>query len=366
MKITILDIDNMQNPFWASGQAKVTYEVGKRLAQKHDVTVICAKYPGAIDYRKDNVAYKHIGLGTHNPLINNIAFIVSLPLIVKNLSTDIIIENFTAPISTCYSPVFTNTPVVGLTSFFAADEMKQKYKLPFDVIESFGLRFYKDVICLNKHHIKKIRHVNKKINTIEIPNGVDERYFSLPTKEENYMLFVGRLDINQKGLDLLLTAFSTIQNKIPDSLYLMGSGTENDEQWLRAFVKQKHLAKRVVFLGKITGDKKQQYQANAKYMVFPSRYEGQSLSILESLAVGKSFVCFDIADLAWIDNNVACKASPFSVERLANSLMEMSVNNSLRKQKNSAAKKIGKDFSWDKSAQLYENYLTQILHKQYL
>ena len=40
MKIVIFDIDNLNNPYWGSGQAIATKEIGKRLTKKnHEVIV---------------------------------------------------------------------------------------------------------------------------------------------------------------------------------------------------------------------------------------------------------------------------------------------------------------------------------------
>src|SRR3990167_7399104 len=99
MKIAIIDMDNLKNPFWAAGQARATREVGKRLALKHEVVVYCSKYPNYKDYEEDGVKYIHIGLGTKNPKVNNIAFVLSIPFLVSRLKADIIIENFNAPVS---------------------------------------------------------------------------------------------------------------------------------------------------------------------------------------------------------------------------------------------------------------------------
>jgi glycogen synthase len=45
LSIAILDFDHINNPLLAGGQARATYEVGKRLvALGHQVTVFCSKY----------------------------------------------------------------------------------------------------------------------------------------------------------------------------------------------------------------------------------------------------------------------------------------------------------------------------------
>ena len=136
-------MDDLKNPFWAAGQARATREVGKILAKRHQVTVYSSKYPGYKDYQEDGITYKHIGVVSKSPKLTNLFYILSVPFTVSKVDSDIIVENFNAPISTSFAPLFTKIPVMGLPTMFAAEEFAKKYHLPFDWIEKFGCRFYK-------------------------------------------------------------------------------------------------------------------------------------------------------------------------------------------------------------------------------
>ena len=115
LHIAFLDFDDLKNPLLSGGQARATYEVGKRLVKLgHTVTIICSRYPGSKDYVGDGIFYKHIGLGSNNIKLNNAVFFLALPFAVANFKADAMIECFTAPISTCFSPLFTKTPVIGI------------------------------------------------------------------------------------------------------------------------------------------------------------------------------------------------------------------------------------------------------------
>src|SRR3990167_11138927 len=95
LKIVFLDFDDLNNPLLSGGQARATYEVAKRLVKfGHRVTIICSRFPGSVDQKLDGIYYKHIGLGTSNIKINNIAYFFALPLAVKKLSADVIVESF--------------------------------------------------------------------------------------------------------------------------------------------------------------------------------------------------------------------------------------------------------------------------------
>ncbi|NTU73608.1 glycosyltransferase, partial [Candidatus Roizmanbacteria bacterium] len=119
MNIAILDFDDIQNPLLSAGQAKTTFEIGKLLVERgHVVEVICSHYPGSKDRTENGIRYHHIGISSTNLKLNNALYILALPFVVKSLKVDIIIECFTAPISTLMSPLWTKIPVVGLPSSF--------------------------------------------------------------------------------------------------------------------------------------------------------------------------------------------------------------------------------------------------------
>lgn len=359
MKIAILDMDDLKNPHWGSGQATATREIGKRLSKRHFVTVYSSRYPGWSDYSHEGIKYKHIGLGTKNSKLNNLAYIFCLPFTVRKIDADVILEHFTAPISTCFTPIFTKIPVIGITSFFASEEMSKKYKINFNIVRSFGIKFYKYAIALNPSHELALKRMNPKINIQVIPNGVDSKYFKRKTDEQNYILFIGRLDVYQKGLDMLLRSFKDSSRYVMENLYIVGSGsTKEDHDKLQELILRYKLSKRVELLGKVIGDKKDLLLSNAKFMVFPSRYEGQSLSMMESMSLGKSIICFDIKDLSWIDSKSALKVKPFDILKLSKSIVELSKNGKLRESLGKNARKDATKYTWEKTAARYEDFVS--------
>lgn len=364
MKIAFLDIDNTKNPFWGSGQATATKEIAKRLALKHSVMVYTSKYKGYKDYTEENVSYKHIGYGTNNPMLNNIIFLLSVPFTVAKIQSDILFEHFTAPISTCFSPLFTKIPIVAITSFFASDILSKKYKLNFMFVTKIGAKLYTRVIALNADHAKSFKELNPKTLCYVIPNGVDQKYFSLPTEEEDYVLFLGRIDINQKGLDLLLQAFSQLDNKFETKLVIAGKGDSQNENELREMINALKLDKKIVVTGKISGKKKDTMLKNCKLVVMPSRYEGHSLTALEACAVGKPIVCFDIGGFDWLPKNSCVKVKAFSVIDYTKQLKKLLSDKQLRQKLSENAKKNAMQYTWDTTVQRYEQVIQEVYEKK--
>lgn len=359
LHIAILDLDHIRNPLLSGGQATATYEVGKRLAAKgHEVIVYCSKYPNYKDGKIQGIYYKHIGINTGNIRLNNVLYFLTIPFALQTIKADVILECFTAPISTLFSPLFTRTPVVALTTSFNADHFSKKYHLPFDKIERFGLRFYKYALPLSGYNDARLKSMNKNILTKIVPEGVDESFFSIKWEKPEHILFLGRFDMNQKGIDLLLHAYAEQKEHIPYPLVIAGVGP--DEEKIVALIKKLQLGDRVRLIGPTYGKKKMRVLGKSLFIALPSRHETFSVFALEALAAGRSLVAFDIPGLSWIDRKVLYKTHGFTIESYANLLVKMS--------KKQTAKKLGKQarifarqFSWDTVTEKYIAFFSEVL-----
>jgi hypothetical protein len=215
LHLIILDFDDIKNPLLNAGQARATFEVGTRLVEKgHRVTVLSSKYPGYQDRTEKGIRYQHIGLYTSNIRVNNLIYILSLPFVLPALKADLVIECFTAPISTLFSPLWTRIPVVAIPTSFEADRFAQLYKLPFDLIEKYGLKLYKYALPYTPAFENKFKKMNPSITTEVVPEGVGKDFFKIKRHKSEFILFLGRFDRGQKGIDLLLQAYSLVAHKI--------------------------------------------------------------------------------------------------------------------------------------------------------
>ncbi|NTU41942.1 MAG: glycosyltransferase family 1 protein, partial [Nitrospirales bacterium] len=53
MRIVHCIYDHIRNPWVGGGGAVRMFEIYRRLSQRHRITVICGKYPGARDYQEE-------------------------------------------------------------------------------------------------------------------------------------------------------------------------------------------------------------------------------------------------------------------------------------------------------------------------
>ncbi len=362
LHITFVDFDDIKNPFLSGGQARATFEVSRRLVKMgHKVTIICSRYPKSKDQKYYGIFYKHIGLGSANIRFNNAAFFVALPLALWKFKADVIIECFTAPISTCFSPLYTKIPVIGMPTMFEAGEFSKKYHLPFHLVEKLGVRFYKYFLAYSPINQKKMLKMNPKIHFRLIPNGIGEEAFTKKVKDGNYALFIGRIDIVQKGLDLLLEAFARINGKVSTKLVIAGNGPKDEEKRLVGLIKKKKLEGKVRFVGRADGKKKELLLRGAKFGVYPSRFEDFPLVPLEYTSFSKPVVCFDVAGMKWVTDDVSLKARPFRVDELSQKLIEISTNSKLRLKLSKSARPFARKYGWNNISRDYANFCREVV-----
>lgn len=362
MKVIFSNFDDLKNPYYGGGGAVAVHEVAKRLVGRFNVEVITGKYPNSKNETIDGVEYKRIGIANLPPLAGQLLYQLILPFYALKESFDVWVESFTPPYTTAFIPVFTKKPVIGLTHFIGADEMTKKYKLPFAAIEKWGLGFYKYCIVLTEFISNKVKSKNSKIQTRVIGNGIDPSFLEENSIPENkHILFLGRLDVNQKGLDILLKAYKKIADQTDLPLVIAGTGVRQDEEFLKSQIVKLKLTGRVKLLGRVDGeDKKRLYRESAFY-VSPSRYENFPLVVLEVFSFALPIISTDISGFSWVPNVAVDKVPVESVDGLAEAMLHLIKNPDQRRIMGVAAREFAKRFGWDEVAERYQYFISAVV-----
>ena len=110
--------------------------------------------------------------------------------------------------------------------------------------------------------------------------------------EKQVLLYLGRLDRGQKGLDVVVEAFAGARKENTGlHLVLAGVDWKDDERILREQIEGLGLEKEVTFTGAIYGQEKEELLRDCDVFVHPSRWEaGVPFSVLEALSYGKPVV----------------------------------------------------------------------------
>ncbi len=187
-----------------------------------------------------------------------------------------------------------------------------------------------------------------------IPNSVDNGRFhpvDQPTKlalrqqlnlpaEATIVIYTGRL-VRYKGLPLLLQVWQDIAAQHENAyLLLVGSGgldIDNCEAELRDYVSQRLLEERVCFTGSVTNVS--DYLQASDIFVFPTENEAFGISLIEAMACGLAVISTVVGGVKDILENGrdGLAIEPGSFEQLADALVCLLGNESLRQQLGSAA-----------------------------
>lgn len=358
MRIIFSNYDDIQNPHYGGGGARAIHEVAKRLAARHDVTVLTAKYPGCREETVEGVRYERIGPAGYGPKLGQILFHPTLIREIRRRTFDVWVENSTPPFSTTRLQRYTERPVVFLAMNLSGRDMTAKYHVPMHWVENWGLRAYRHAIAVTDTMRRVMLHANPTLRVEVIPNGVNPVLVEQPvTLREEYILFLGRIDRRHKGLDLLLDAYERIAAQVTVPLVIAGAGLAKDEAWLQERMAAMQLGERVRWLGKVTGRDKEETFLGAMVYAAPSRCEGVPLAIVEAMAYALPVVVFAIDDLAWMPPSRCVKVPPFDVDAYGQALLALAREPERRRALSRLAREGVGELTWDKLAVRYEQFL---------
>lgn len=355
MRIIHFDSDSLGAPY-AGGQARRTHEINKRLASRHDITVVTAGFKTLRDETVDGVRYRRM-LALPHPL-NFVWYFVELAPRALLAQADLIVEDFSSPLTASGLPPIVRAPVVGVASYLFGKQAAQRYHLPIDRWEAAMVRRYRHLIALTYVQEGQLRAHAPAANIRIIPNGADDEAFANPwAGDEDYVAFIGRLDWNMKGLDLLLDVAARLPDRLP--LAIAGDGPGRDR--LEQAIDKRGVRGRVRTLGRLDGAQRHRFVAHAKALAFTSRYENQSLVGLDALAVGVPIVAFDVESSRELFGDTAAVVPAFDVDAFAAALTQLASDASRAQGLSAAARARATSFTWNNAARDQEQFYGDVL-----
>ena len=355
MKILHCIYDHIRNPWVAGGGAARVHEIYRRLSDRHEITVICGRYPGARNYREEDVTYEFVGTGLNNYVLSTLCYAVHARGFLKNHAQafDVIVEDF-AP----YNPLFSfrnkRNAIVQLHQKEGVQHLKKYFVFGgvFMLMESFYPKRFSYAVTETSEALKKF---GLGPGAVAIPNGFDPILLAEEPVDGDYVLFLGRFDVRQKGLDTLAEALKYSRCR----LIIAGGG--KDDSKTRSLFSGAVKTGRVEFAGFVSGRKKADLIRECVFMVLPSRYEGQPVTVIESAACGKPVVVSDIPELRYaVEAGFGLSFRMGDVTALAEKMNFLLGDQDLRQEMGRKAREYARNFSWDAVARAHEEYLLGI------
>jgi glycosyltransferase involved in cell wall biosynthesis len=311
---------------------------------------------------RDGVRYLRLGrkVGDHGSS-HHITFFFSLPRAVRQHEYDLLVEDFMPPFSATLTPLFKKRrPLIASAQWFFAAALARQYRLPFQLGETYGIRMYHNFVVLTGAMRQLILSRHPAARCEVIPNAVDEELFELPAQPGGFVLYLGMVNLEQKGVDLLLRAYALIGEHERLPLVLAGHGFE----WtaVRALIAQLGLEPWVRILGKVDRRRRAELFTACRFVCVPSREETFGMVIAEACAAGKPVVAFD----RWPMNEVAPRGPCLLVEPFKKEAFAAAMRALLREDaaaleaRGRSCREAAQQYRWDRVARLQERFYEEV------
>ena len=368
MEVIHLIYDHPRNP-WLGGGAALRAKNISPFFRNHGDTIhfVSGGFPRCtLDRDKDeNPVY--FTSCSKNYLLSRLLFSLKAGFTVKKIckakKIDLLVEDISI-FNILFPRFFWKGPTVSLVHNFLG---KQSFKklgifgiIPF-LMERHYLKHRKNFIAVSEALKKHILELNPSANVTVVHNGIDEVAFGYTAKRNtNTVGFIGRIEINQKGLDTLVQALAILKNEnFPFKAIFIGGG--KDEPALQTMISKFGLDDSIEITGRL-GSERFERLSECSIVCMPSRFEGWGIAAIEAAAEGIPVIASDIEGLneAVLDGKtgILIQSTP---ESLAAEIKKLFADADKAKSLAQCAQKHAANFRWEKIASeqraLYQSLL---------
>lgn len=290
LKVAHFIYDDTRNPWVAGGGAVRVQEIYRRLAGEVDATVYTGAYPGARDEEVDGVRYRRLGRPA--------PYAWSRWTYAREASRVLARGEYEAAVFdySAYTPL--RLPLrrpVGITVHHvtgptAGERWGRALGGAIGWWERRTLRRSRWFTATSRATLETLREiVGPEAEIRLVQAGVPDELFALPRREEGFLLYFGRLDWFQKGLDTLLEATALLARAEP-ALELRIAGRGKDAKRVAGAARELGIERNVRLLGAVTEQERKRLFSGASVLLMPSRFEGFGMVAAEAMAAGVPLV----------------------------------------------------------------------------
>lgn len=196
--------------------------------------------------------------------------------------------------------------------------------------------------------------------------GVDLKKFCpvppVPTDDPPYVFGVAAADPT-KNIETLISAFARMPTSLREQYRLIIAGDTRRRPELIQLAEELGARSRTIFTGIVTDDELVKLYQQATLFVFPSRYEGFGLPVLEAMACGCPVISSNASSLPEVAGHAALLVDPTDVEGFARDMERVLTDAALRQLMHERGLAQAAQFPWERTARetiaVYQNVLTQ-------
>jgi len=176
------------------------------------------------------------------------------------------------------------------------------------------------------------------------------------------LIYVGRI-YRAKRVEEILKAVKLVIKKFPEmQFWIIGKGKNEYKKNLKKIARKLGIERYIKFYGFVSEKKKFELMSKAWIICATSVKEGWGLSIVEAASVGTPAVVYNVGGLKEVvlNNKTGIICRDNSPENLAQNILKLVSDETLRSKFGENAARFIKTFSWDKAAKEFLQILYQV------
>lgn len=362
MRVLHCIYDDPRNPWVGGGGSLRVLEIYRRLAGRVEATVATGNFPGACDETVDGVRYVRLGARSPYPW-SRWTYARAATELLAGGGYDAAVSDFSV-----YTPVrIPEHRPVGLVVHMlhgptARDRFGGVLGAAVAAAERRALRRARRVSTTSRWMTDQLRPLLPPGARVElIGSGVPDAFGGVERREAGFLLYYGRFDIYQKGLDTLLLAFARIARERP-GVELRIAGRGKDEARVRELARELGVGERVAILPNVERARVLELFSGALALLMPSRLEGLPMVPAEAMAAGVPVVAAAVGAVPEVVDppRGGVLVPPDDPDALAGAALRLLEDAAARQALSASARVSAERFSWDVVAERHLEFLREI------
>jgi glycosyltransferase involved in cell wall biosynthesis len=365
LRIAHFVYDHPGNVWIGGGGSYRAVAVNRVLSQRgHDIHMVCGRHPTVGPTESEHGYTVHYKGTPRSYLASRATYGLTARQVLSGQSFDLLVDD-TSAYTFSMPYLVSSAPRLAIVHHLFGRHVFGKNGplgiIPF-LFEKLNLKAYRHFLVGSASVREQIRRMRPGAIIAHIPYGVEDVLFEATPRDGEYLLYVGRIDIYNKGLDTLLKAFSLARANLPD-LRLVVAGGGKDERAFAAMVAESTDRDSIEYRGRVSEQEKRALIEGAHCVCMPSRYEGWGIVAIESAACHKPVLGCDIPGLsdAVVNGETGILVARDDVAALAQGMERLATNRTLAQTLGEAGAKRAAEFRWDKIAISQEQFYYSVL-----
>ena len=317
----------------------------------------------------DNITPIVLSPPTRHPVLWLIWFELQIPRILKKYKADLF-----------FSPdgyLSLSTPVKQLAAIHDINFVHRPQDLPWLKAKYYNYFFPRfcqkakrivtvssfskeDIHQTYKIENEKIDVVYNGVNTLYTPTSEAERKVAKIKYAEgnDYFLFIGSLH-PRKNITGLLRAFDAFKTSVKSDvgLLIVGGSMFKTGEIKQTYEGMRH-KEEVVFTGRLGNEELHQVLGASLALTFVPFFEGFGIPVIEAMSAGVPVICSNTTSLPEVGGDAVLYVDPFEISRIEGAMIKIYQDKDLRDSLIELGFRQKEKFSWDKTAELLWDSMT--------